>query len=258
MRGGMSTPVVEARNAAVTRAGRPILRNIDLAVEAGDVVALVGTNGSGKTTLVRTMLGLMPLSHGDVRLFGSPVEAFSDWARVGYVPQRSTVNQGVPATVREVVAAGRLARRRAFRPPTRAEREAVTQALETVGLSDRAGQQVSTLSGGQQQRVLIARTLAGDPEVLFLDEPNAGVDLVNQDAIAETLAARARAGSTLVVVLHELGPLAPLIGRTVLLREGRIVYDGPPDGAPADDRHEHCADEPDSTRFPIGGILGEV
>jgi zinc transport system ATP-binding protein len=134
----------------------------------------------------------------------------------------------------------------------------VTEALETVGLADRSGQLVSTLSGGQQQRVLIARTLAGDPDALFLDEPNAGVDLVSQEAIAATLSARARAGSTLIVVLHELGPLAPVIGRTVVLREGRIVFDGPPADAPTVGDHDHCADQAGADRLPITGILGEI
>jgi zinc transport system ATP-binding protein len=254
----MSALVVEVSGGAVALGGRPILRDIDLTIESGEVVALVGANGSGKSTLVRAMLGLTPVSAGEVRLLGTPVDSFATWSRIGYVPQHSTTTQGVPATVREVVAAGRLARRRPFRPATRADRRAVADALETVDLADRAGQQVSTLSGGQQQRVLIARTLAGEPDVLFLDEPNAGVDLVSQDAIAGTLAARARAGSTLVVVLHELGPLAPVIQRAVLLREGRVVYDGPPDDLPGTGDHDHCADEPVSTRYPIGGILGEV
>jgi len=254
----MSTPVIEVRGGGVALSGRPILRDIDLTVAAGEVVALLGANGSGKTTLVRTLLGLLPVSHGDVRLYGAPLADFGDWSRIGYVPQHSTITQGVPSTVREVVAAGRLARRRPFRPATRADREAVREALETVGLTDRAGQQVTALSGGQQQRVLIARTLAGDPDLLFLDEPNAGVDLVSQEAIAETLTQRARSGSTMVVVLHELGPLASLVQRTVVLREGRIIYDGPASGMPVSDGHVHCAEEPGSSAFPITGILGEV
>jgi zinc transport system ATP-binding protein len=251
-------PVIEVAGGAVALAGRPIVRDIDLSVEPGEVVALLGANGSGKSTLVKALVGLLPMSAGHVRLFGSPLERFSEWQRLGYVPQRSTIAQGVPATVREVVAAGRLARRHAFQLPGAQDRRAVRDALEAVGLEDRANHQVSTLSGGQQQRVLIARTLAGEPELLLLDEPNAGVDVISQQAIADTLAARARAGSTIVVVLHELGALEPLIHRTVLLREGRIAYDGPPASLDLAGHGEHCEPVEPALRVPpMSGLLGE-
>jgi zinc transport system ATP-binding protein len=250
--------VIEVSRGGVTLSGRPILRDVDLSIDAGEVVALLGANGSGKSTLVKAMLGLLPMSAGQVRLFGQPLEEFDAWQRLGYVPQRSTITQGVPATVREVVAAGRLARRRPFRLPRAEDRRAVRDALDAVGLADRAGQQVATLSGGQQQRVLMARTLAGQPELLVLDEPNAGVDLVSQQAIAETLADRARAGSTIVVVLHELGPFEPLIGRTVVLREGRITYDGAPSSLDQAGHAEHCEPaEPYVRTPPMSGPLGE-
>lgn len=236
----MSAPVVAATEAAVSLGGRPIVRDVDLRVHAGEVVALLGANGSGKSTLVKALVGLHPLSAGRIELFGTPLPGFREWGRLGYVPQRSAVAQGVPSTVSEVVGAGRLSRRRPFAPARRADREAVAEAIEAVGLTDRAQHQVSTLSGGQQQRVLMARTLAGRPELLVLDEPNAGVDLANQDAIAATLAALAADGATIVVVLHELGPFAELIQRSVVLREGRVVYDGPPaDATVGDDPHHH-------------------
>jgi len=256
----MSTgTVLEIRGGGVTLGGRPILRDLDLTVEAGDVVAVLGANGSGKSTLVRSITGLLPLSAGSARLFGQPIESFDQWSRLGYVPQRSTIAQGVPATVTEVVSVGRLAHRRPFLPTRAADRAAVTDALEAVGLADRAHHQVSTLSGGQQQRVLIARTLAGAPELLVLDEPNAGVDLVSQQAIADTLERSARAGATIIVVLHELGALAPFIRRAVVLREGRISYDGSPDGVQAQDPHVHCetTSEPALRIAPLTGVLGE-
>ncbi len=205
------------------------------------MVALLGANGSGKSTLVKAMVGLHPLSTGEVRLFGEPLPSFRQWPRLGYVPQRSTITQGVPSTVAEVVGAGRLSRRRPFLPLRRVDRVAIHEALEAVGLADRARHQVSTLSGGQQQRVLMARTLAGEPELLVLDEPNAGVDLASQEAIAGTLATLAGAGATIVVVLHELGPFAGLIQRTLVLREGRLVYDGPPGGSPLQEHDHHHA-----------------
>jgi len=230
--------VVEIRDGSVALGGRPVVRGVDLSVGDGDVLALLGTNGSGKSTLVRAMLGLVPLLRGEVTLFGDALPRFTRWSRVGYVPQRATAAGGVPATVREVVAAGRLSRRPLLRPMRRVDREAITAAIDAVGLSDRAGDGVSTLSGGQQQRVLIARALAGEPDLLVLDEPTAGVDQQSQQAFADALTALVDRGATIVLVAHELGPLAPLIGRTVVMRDGRVAYDGPPAGA-HDAPHAH-------------------
>lgn len=234
--------VLQLTRAGVSLGGRPILRDIDLTVEQGEVVALLGANGSGKSTLVRSAVGLHPLRQGEVRLFGTPLASYDAWQRIGYVPQRASAATGVPATVWEVVASGRLSRRRLLLPLSRIDRRAIASAIETVGLGERSKHPVSTLSGGQQQRVLMARALAGEPELLFLDEPNAGVDHESQEQIAATLAARADAGATLVVVLHELGPFAPLIQRAVVLREGRLVYDGPPEGVL--DSHDHIHHHP--------------
>ncbi|ONK14469.1 metal ABC transporter ATP-binding protein [Streptomyces sp. MP131-18] len=201
--------------------GRPVLRGIDLAVRPGEAVALLGANGSGKSTAVRAVVGQVPVTGGELTLFGSPVRRFRDWARVGYVPQRSTAAAGVPATVREVVSAGRLARRR-LRPLGRADRAAVDRALGLVGLADRAAESVNDLSGGQHQRVLIARALTGEPDVLIMDEPLAGVDLDSQQVLADTLREALGRGVSVLLVLHELGPLQPLIDRAVVLADGRV------------------------------------
>jgi zinc transport system ATP-binding protein len=235
----MTGPVLSLDRVGVILGGRPIVREVSLEVMPGQVVAIVGANGSGKSTLVKTIVGLNPLGHGSIEIFGTPLDRFHDWERVGYVPQRSNIATGVPATVREVVTSGRIARRRPFWPLSLSDRDNVTAALASVGMGDRAGHSVATLSGGQQQRVLVARTLAGEPELLLLDEPNAGVDHASQDAIANTLGARAREGASVVVVLHELGPFAPLIDRVIALREGRVTYDGPPDLLVSGDGHAH-------------------
>ena len=223
-----SSPVVELTDGAVSVAGRPILRHIDLTVRSGEFVALMGANGSGKSTLVRALTGLWPLATGRLQLFGTPFDRFHDWRRIGFVPQRGGAGSGVPASVWEVVASGRLTHRRLLRPLTRADRAAVADALEVVGLPDRARESVSALSGGQQQRVLIARALAGEPDLFFLDEPTAGVDLPNQQVLADTLETMSARGATIVLVAHELGPMAPLLDRAVVMRDGRIAYDGPP------------------------------
>ena len=119
----MSEPVVQVTDGAVELGGRPVLRGIELTVRQGEVLAVLGANGSGKSTLVRAMMGLVPVSRGEVRLFGTPREDFDDWRRVGFVPQRVSAASGVPASVREVVASGRLCRRRPFAPARRADRE---------------------------------------------------------------------------------------------------------------------------------------
>ena len=123
--------VLTVRDLAVELGGRPVLRGIDLAIQPGEVVALLGANGSGKSTLVRSVLGLTPLTRGEVALFDAPLGSFRDWHRVGFVPQRATAASGVPATVREVVAAGRLSRRRPLVPLRRADKAAIAEIFFT-------------------------------------------------------------------------------------------------------------------------------
>jgi zinc transport system ATP-binding protein len=240
----MSTPVIEVVDGAVELGGRPILRGIDIAVRHGEVLAVLGANGSGKSTLVRTMMGLVPTIRGEVRLFGTPLDEFRDWQRVGFVPQRVTAGSGVPATVREVVASGRLSHRRPFSLPRREDRAAVDAAIEAVGLTGKARDGVTTLSGGQQQRVLIARALAGVPDILVLDEPTAGVDVASQQTFADALRTLVERGATIVLVAHELGPLGALVDRALVMRDGRVAYDGPPIDAftDADVTHGHPHD----------------
>ncbi|MDT7842478.1 metal ABC transporter ATP-binding protein [Streptomyces justiciae] len=223
----VSEPVISLRGVRADLGSRPVLRGIDLTVNRGEVVALLGANGSGKSTAVRSIIGQVPLAEGEIRLFGTDRKAFRDWARVGYVPQRTTAAGGVPATVTEVVSSGRLSRAR-FGVLRRTDREAVRRALELVGMADRAKDSVDALSGGQHQRVLIARALAAEPELLIMDEPMAGVDLASQEVLAHTLEEQVAAGTTVLLVLHELGPLEPLIDRAVVLRDGCVLHDGPP------------------------------
>ena len=256
----MTNVPVAIRDASVSLQGRPVVRRVDLDVHTGEFVTLLGANGSGKSTLVRACVGLLPLTSGTIELFGSPVARFTDWRRVGYVPQRSTAQSGVPATVREVVATGLLARRPRLGWPRRRDQEAVTEAIELVRLGGRARDSVARLSGGQQQRVMIARALAGQPDLLVLDEPTAGVDHASQLVLAELFAELVARGTTVLFVAHELGPLATLVDRAVVLRDGRKVFEGPPaeavlDLGLGDGGDHHCLDEP--ARRPAVGVPGE-
>ncbi|WBB79705.1 ABC transporter ATP-binding protein [Micromonospora sp. WMMD882] len=249
----MSAPVISIAHGVAGYDGRPVLRDVSLDVVAGEVVAVLGANGSGKSTLIRATLGLVPLRSGQVTLFGVPQRRFRQWHRIGYVPQRLGAGSGVPATVAEVVASGRLARRGVLRPAGRADRASVAEALAAVGLTDRARDPVATLSGGQQQRTLIARALAGRPELLVLDEPTAGVDAASQEAFAGALGGFVSGGGTVLLVAHELGPLRPLVTRAVVVHHGGIAHDGvvpEPAGHHADPDHDHV--HPHGPEEPAG------
>jgi zinc transport system ATP-binding protein len=232
----MSTTPLIVRGVSVALDGRPVLRQVDLDVSPGEFVALLGANGSGKSTLVRAAVGLVPTTGGTIELFGTPLDRFRDRQRLGYVPQRTRAVAGVPATVREVVMSGRLARRRFVGWRTKADVAAVDAAIERVGLADRRRSSVSEMSGGQQQRAMIARALASEAELLIMDEPTAGVDHDNQETLAELLGGLVHEGTSVLLVAHELGPLRALIDRAVVLDQGHVAYDGPVD---AIHDHEH-------------------
>ena len=253
----MSTPVVRMRSVSIGYANRPVVRDVDFDLDVGEIVVLLGPNGSGKSTLVRGLLGLSPLMAGRLELFGVPAGEFRQRYRLGYVPQRHTIAGGVPSTVREVVSSGRLARKRPFAPLRAPDRAAVAAAIDAVGLAERADVNVGKLSGGQQRRVLIARALAAEPDMLVMDEPTAGVDAANQEILAATLSDLVAAGSTLLVVAHELGPLEPLISRVVGMRDGRVSYDGRPlpggEGAYSADHHHPDAE---GSQSYLGGLPG--
>jgi zinc transport system ATP-binding protein len=248
----LAEPVISLRAVTAELGSRPVLRGIDVTVRRGEVVALLGANGSGKSTAVRTIIGQVPVSGGEIEIFGTPRRRFRDWARVGYVPQRTTAAGGVPATVTEVVSSGRLSRTRLGVLRER-DHEAVRRALDLVGMADRARDSVSALSGGQHQRVLIARALAPEPELLIMDEPMAGVVLASQEILAASLRGQVADGASVLLVLHELGPLEPLIDRAVVLRDGCVLHDGPPPAALGQHSlpgHDHV--HPHPTAAPAG------
>jgi zinc transport system ATP-binding protein len=225
------------------RPGQPVLTDVNLAVPEGEFVAIAGPNGGGKTTLVRLALGLSQPTSGSVRLFGEPANRFSRRATLGYVAQRAQLGGHGPVTVREVVAAGRLAQGGLLGPLRGRDRAIVDAAIADVGLAGHARTPLSELSGGQQQRAFIAKAFAGDPSLLVLDEPTAGVDADSQEALARLLDGlhRDRRVTTLYVS-HEFGAVEDVVDRLVLVRGG-IVFDGPPGSLPSqwhDPSHTHA------------------
>lgn len=234
---------VELRDVAFAYPHGPtVLSDVSLRIGAGEFVAIAGPNGGGKTTLLRLALGLERPTSGRVLLFGEDATSFRDRASIGYLAQRSRLGLHAPATVREVVEAGRAPLRPIGR--LRAEdRAAVDEALERVGMADLARRPMTRLSGGQQQRALIAKALAARPRLLVLDEPTTGVDVESQEALASLLSGlHVDLGVTVLYVSHEFGAVEHVVERLVLVRE-RIVFDGPPSELPGlwhDPSHVHA------------------
>jgi zinc transport system ATP-binding protein len=185
----------------------PVLTGVNLEVNRGDFFGLVGPNGAGKTTLLQIIVGLLAPVSGQVELFGQSIAGFKDWAKVGYVSQRAAqLETGFPATVTEFVAAGRFARVGLCRKFTPADREAVNWALEMVGLQDHRQRVISHLSGGLKQRAALGRALAGQPELMLLDEPAVGVDPAAREKFYHLLVDLIKdLRLTLILVSHDIG-----------------------------------------------------
>ncbi|MBT9252272.1 MAG: metal ABC transporter ATP-binding protein, partial [Brockia lithotrophica] len=224
---GKAEPVLELRGITFAYDRLPVLEDVSLTLHRGELLGLVGPNGSGKSTLVRIALGLLRPDAGSVVWFGTPLEKFRAWSRVGYVSQKAaSFNLGFPASVAEVVTMGLTGKLGLFRFPGRREREKVREALETVGMSAFADRPVGRLSGGQQQRVFIARALVSDPEVLILDEPTVGVDARSEAefyALLEKLNGERKL--SILLVSHDLGAVSERM-HTVVVLNRRVFFAG--------------------------------
>ncbi|GAB2600387.1 manganese ABC transporter ATP-binding protein [Paractinoplanes abujensis] len=217
---------VEYRGVSLGYQGKPALTDVDVTLREGQKLALVGPNGAGKSTLIKSMLGLVDVLQGSAAVFGRDPGAAR--GRAGYVPQSGSLDADFPISVRRVVMMGRYRRIGWWRPARAVDRKAVADALDRVGLADRATHRFGTLSGGQQQRVLLARAIAAEPGLLLLDEPFNGVDVVSQEAIVRVLRELSAEGTALVVSTHDL-TLARELADLVCLLNGRQWAAGPPD-----------------------------
>lgn len=212
-----------------------ILHGISLSIPAGQTVAITGSNGSGKSTTLKAILGTAPVTGGDALLFGRSITARRrvPWQKIGYVPQRISSGGAVSSSAIEVVRSGLLGPRRLWAMPGDTAR--AMDALERVGMAHRAHSPMNILSGGQAQRVLIARALVRRPELLIMDEPMAGIDAASRARLAGIIADAKAEGTTILIVLHELGELGPLLDRELHISAGHVSYDGAPH---IDDDHE--------------------
>lgn len=207
---------------------QPVLADATLEVTRGEAVAVVGPNGSGKSTLVKVAVGLLRPASGRVALFGTPVERFADWARIGYVPQHAGPDSAVPVSVEEVVRSGLAQHVRLLRRLSPAQRETVAHVMDVMGVAGLARRSFTTLSGGQQQRALIARALVTEPDLLVLDEPTSGVDAEARHTFRDSLAhLRRHEGVALIYISHDPDAFAGLADRVVAMRAGRAHDTGP-------------------------------
>ncbi|SFC37170.1 manganese/zinc/iron transport system ATP-binding protein [Flexibacter flexilis DSM 6793] len=216
-------PVIEIHDLTVSYNRKPVLWDVDLSLPKGILAGIIGPNGAGKSTLIKAAMGLIPISSGYVKLFGRELDKVR--AKISYVPQRESVDWDFPASALDVVLMGLYGKLGFFKRPSSQEREIAISCLQKVGMEGFANRQISQLSGGQQQRVFLARALAQDADIYFMDEPFAGVDMATEAAIIELLKQMRDAGKTVVVVHHDLQTASEYFDWIILLNM-RLVASG--------------------------------
>ena len=214
--------ILDVHDVTVAYHRKPVLWNVDLTICEPRLIGIVGPNGAGKSTLIKAVLGLVPLAGGNVTLFGKPLS--KQRKRVGYVPQRESVDWDFPVSVMDAVLMGTYGELGWFRRPGKAQRERATACLEKVGMAALAGRQIGQLSGGQQQRVFLARALAQQADVYFMDEPMAGVDAATEEVIFRLLHDLRDGGKTVLVVHHDLRTVPKYFDDVILLNMRLVAH----------------------------------
>jgi len=219
-------PVLDVRGAALQRGDRELWSGLDLTVQAGEFIAVLGPSGSGKTTLLRAILGLQPLSSGEITVAGGPVRKGNP--RIGYIPQQRSLAPDTSMRARDLVALGVQGSRFGFPVPHRGDREKVDRLLESVGASHYADRRVGLLSGGEQQRLRVGQALADEPTLLLCDEPLSNLDLANQVAVTDIIDRQRRErGAAVLFVTHDINPILGRVDRILYIAGGRFVLGTP-------------------------------
>ena len=201
-----------------------VLTNIYLRIEKGQIYGVIGPNGAGKSTLFKAILGLVDIASGKVLVNGTTIE--KQRKQVAYIPQKDDVDWQFPATVGDIVRMGRYPHKKLFQRLSKEDELIIDQSMEELGILDLKDRQIGALSGGQQQRVFIARAMAQEAEILFLDEPFVGVDITTEEKIIELLKKLSSKGKTLLVVHHDLSTVSEYFDQVILLNQ-RLVAVGP-------------------------------
>ncbi len=218
--------LLEIRGAALRRGDRELWSGLDLAVEPGELVAVLGPSGSGKTTLLRAILGLEPLSEGSITALGEPVRRRGN-RRIGYLPQARPLPVETPMRARDLIALGVDGHRFGLPLRRRGDRERIDALVDAVGASSFADRPVGVLSGGEQQRLRVGQALADDPKLLLCDEPLTSLDLANQQAVVRLIDDHRKTGAAVLLVTHDINPILGKVDRILYIANGRFTLGTP-------------------------------
>lgn len=223
----MTAPVLSLRAATLSFGDRELWHNLNLELQHGEFLAVLGPNGTGKTSLLRTILGQQKLTAGSIEFLGEPVRQGN--RRIGYIPQQKLIESGTPLRARDLVSFGVNGNRWGLPVNSRAVRHKVDGILQSVGATNYANVPVATLSGGEQQRIRVGQSIAGDPRLLLCDEPLLSLDLHHQRQVSELIdEQRKRLDTAVVFVTHDVNPILGMVDRVLYLAGGRFTV-GTPD-----------------------------
>ena len=226
----MTETIIELKNLSIGYGNKSVLQDVNAKINKGEIVGIIGCNGAGKSTLLKTIRGLLPKQSGEILYFGRKLESFSEkeLAReVAYLQQNVEVGFGY--TGKDIVLAGRYPYMKWWKGESISDEELALKCMEYTGTKELAERPVNVVSGGQKQRILLAKVLAQQTPILFLDEPTTGLDMVYQEEIFRFSKALAKMGKTILMVVHELNLAAKYCSRIILLGEGTVIADGRPD-----------------------------
>lgn len=213
--------IINIQNLSVDYGEKNVLENISLTIPKGVLCGIVGSNGSGKTTLMKSILELIKIKSGEIKIFDTNLK--NNRQKIAYIPQRTSIDWDFPATVNEVVMMGRINPKNLFSKPTKNDKEIVKKILEQVGLTTFAERQISQLSGGQQQRTFLARALAQEAELYLFDEPFAGIDKASEDSIMLILKQLQKEEKTILIIHHDLNSIKEYFDYLILLNKNLVA-----------------------------------
>jgi zinc transport system ATP-binding protein len=232
--------IIEVKNLSVHYGQTEALKNVSFAVLPGDFIGIAGPNGGGKTTVIKAMLGLIPISSGEIKILGNSIERFNAWGKIGYLPQKSsTINALFPATVDEIVTLGLLSQKKIPKRITKYDKIKVNKILKELEISDLQDKMLSELSGGQQQKVLLARALVSNPEILIFDEPSTALDPNARESFFNLVQKLNKEnGIAIILITHDTGYIGSYANKLMYL-DHELKYFGEIEGFCGTDKENH-------------------